>query len=371
MSRKFKKIRRPLLRTIYVWLNRNRKPLNRIFCRYTLPAVLLLMVWSAVFLAVDNSFSRREFYIKVQRDSTAQDILRVLLHNGLARNEFNIRLVTRLGGYDRRIHAGEYKLSPGMSLMRIFETLGERRGLSLTSSRQALIPEGYSLMEIVDVLARAGVVSKKSFMDYFATYDPQYWRERYAFLADNKLSGAVFFEGYLYPDTYIFAEDSTPQAVLDFMLSRFEKLVYPRLQAAESKYNLHELLTIASIIEKEAVFQTEMPRIAGVYYNRLRIRMHLGSCPTIKYALGNPRKKEVLYRDLEVVSPYNTYKNYDLPPSPICSPGLNAIDAALYPEKNNYLYFFAKGDGSSVFSNTYEEHIRKQKNPSATDRVRL
>jgi UPF0755 protein len=215
------------------------------------------------------------------------------------------------------------------------------------------------------VLDSVGVVGKKAFVDYFAVYDPQYWRERYPFLADNKLTGAVFFEGYLYPDTYIFAEDTTPQAVLDFMLGRFGKIVYPRLKEAANVYNIHELLTLASIVEKEAVFKSEMPLIAGVYYNRLRIRMHLGSCPTIKYALGNPRKKEVLYKDLEIKSPYNTYKNYDLPPSPICSPGLNAIDAIVNTPKTKYLYFFAKGDGTSVFSNTYEEHLRKQgANPS-------
>ena len=103
-----------------------------------------------------------------------------------------------------------------------------------------------------------------------------------------------------------------------------------------------------------------------MYYNRLRIRMHLGACPTIKYALGNPRKKVVLYKDLEIVSPYNTYKNYDLPPSPIASPGLKSIEAVVNPKETKYLYFFAQGDGiRHVFSNTYEEHLRRQgKNPS-------
>jgi UPF0755 protein len=344
---------------------KNKKYLQRIFYRYVLPAALLLTFWSTIFLGVDNSFSRRTFLIKVQKNNTAQEVLAALHANGLIRNKFNTKLAVRLGRYDRKIHAGEFILAPSMSLKRIMETLGERHGLSLTSSKQVMIPEGYSLQEIINVLDKAGVVSKKAFADYFAAYEPRLWRERYDFLADNKLTGAVFFEGYLYPDTYIFAEDTTPPAVLDFMLGRFEKKIYPHLQAAVGIYNIHELLTLASIVEKEAVFKEEMPLIAGVYYNRLRIRMHLGSCPTIKYALGNPRKKNVLYKDLEIKSPYNTYKNYDLPPSPICSPGLNAIDAIVNTPKTAYLYFFAKGDGTSVFSNTYEEHLRKQgANPS-------
>ncbi|MDR2431381.1 MAG: endolytic transglycosylase MltG [Candidatus Margulisbacteria bacterium] len=366
MPRKNKKKNKNLFIRLVNAVRRRKTFWRQIYYRGVCPPVLLLLIWSTLFLAVENSFSGLETQIKIQRDSTAKDVLSLLYAKGLLADNFNTRLAVRLRGYDRKIHSGEYVLSAGMSLARIFETLSERRGLSLTSSKQVVIPEGYSLREIIDVLERGGVAGKKSFNNYFASYDPQYWRERYSFLADNPVTaGAVFFEGYLYPDTYIFAEDSTPQAVLDFMLGRFEKMIYPRLQEAPGTYNVHELLTLASIVEKEAVFQDEMPLIAGVYYNRLRIRMHLGSCPTIKYALGNPRKKTVLYKDLDVVSPYNTYRNYDLPPTPICSPGLNAIDAVVNTPKTTYLYFFAKGDGTSVFSNTYEEHLRRQgNNPS-------
>lgn len=349
----------------FKFIERRRKELQKWFRQIVLPLGILLFLWSTVFMAVGNSFSCRTFQIRIERGSTAQSVLRILHDNGLARNEFNTRLAVRLGRYDRKLHTGEYIISSALPLKRIFETLGEKHGLSLTSSKQVTIPEGYSLLEIIEVLEKRGVSNKKSFQKYFESYDPQIWRDRYAFLADNPLSGAVFFEGYLYPDTYIFAEDTTPRAVLDFMLGRFEKVVYPRLQEAVGTYNIHELLTLASIVEKEAVFKSEMPLIAGVYYNRLRIRMYLGACPTIKYALGNPRKKTVLYKDLEVNSPYNTYRRYGLPPSPICSPGVNAIDAVVNTPRTAYLYFFAKGDGTSVFSNTYEEHLLKQgKHPS-------
>jgi len=365
----FKLIRKywePLDRFCAAYVARQRKILQKWFSRVILPLGILLFLWAAVFMAVGNSFSSRTFQIKIRKDDTVQNILRTLYVNGLTRNYFNLKLAVRLGRYDRKIHAGEYVISPAMPLTRIFETLSERRGLSLTSSKQVVVPEGYSFTEIIETLDKKGVVKARVFQHYLESFDAQYWRERYAFLADSPIKGgAVFFEGYLYPDTYIFAEDTTPQAVLDFMLSRFEKMVYPRLQEAAGTYNVHELLTLASIVEKEAVFKSEMPLIAGVYYNRLRIRMHLGSCPTIKYALGNPRKKTVLYKDLEVASPYNTYRHYDLPPTPICSPGLNAIDAVVHTPKTDYLYFFAKGDGTSVFSNTYEEHLRKQgANPS-------
>ncbi|MDR2429247.1 MAG: endolytic transglycosylase MltG, partial [Candidatus Margulisbacteria bacterium] len=130
------------------YLRKNRRFWQREFYRYVLPAALLLALWSTVFLGADNNFSRRTFLVKVPKNSTAQEVLSGLHANGLLRNKFNTRLAVRLGRFDRQIHAGEFVLAPSMSLKRIMETLGERHGLSLTSSKQVVIPEGYSLQEI-------------------------------------------------------------------------------------------------------------------------------------------------------------------------------------------------------------------------------
>lgn len=141
------------------------------------------------------------------------------------------------------------------------------------------------------------------------------------------------------------------------MLNRFEELVLPFWEKAkkDTSYTLHEIITLASIIEKEAQKKSERKIISSVYHNRLNKKMFLAACPTIKYALDWPTKK-VYYEQLDVKSPYNTYKNKGLPPGPIANPGIESIKAAVYPAKTNYYYFVAKKDGSHIFSSTFQGH---------------
>ena len=171
--------------------------------------------------------------------------------------------------------------------------------------------------------------------------------------------GAFSLEGFLLPDTYEFYWQVDEKEIVRDMLAEFRKFFSDSLQqqARKMKMTIGQVLTMASIVEGETVLDRERPIIAGLYYNRLHRRMKLEADPTIQYIIpGGPRR--LLYNDLKIDSPYNTYKNYGLPPGPINTPGRKSILAALYPTKHNYLYFVADGLGGHRFARTFDEHLR-------------
>jgi UPF0755 protein len=174
-------------------------------------------------------------------------------------------------------------------------------------------------------------------------------------------SGLPHLEGFLYPDTYQLDGDAvTPEAVIKQMLDRFEQLALPIYQKNQknTKLDLKEWVTLASIVEKEAVVASERNRIAGVFTSRLNKGMKLGSDPTVEYALGirQTKEKPLTFKQVETPSPYNTYVNVGLPPTPIAAPGIASLEATLAPEKTEYLYFMARYDGTHIFSRTQAEH---------------
>jgi UPF0755 protein len=169
-------------------------------------------------------------------------------------------------------------------------------------------------------------------------------------------------EGYLFPDTYIFFKGEKAENVVKRMVSRLFDIVKPsqKFKIKSKTFNTHEILTIASMIEREAMVDREKPIIASVIYNRLEKNMPLQIDATVLYALGY-HKTRVLYKDLRIKSPYNTYRNRGLPPGPIASPGFQSIMATLHPAKTDYLYYVATGKGDHIFSETYKEHIKSKK----------
>ncbi len=185
-----------------------------------------------------------------------------------------------------------------------------------------------------------------------------YWVNNEAFVSELGIS-ANTLEGYLYPETYFFPQDFDEKAVLKTMVKQLNSLIPEnwRNRADTLGFSWHQVITLASIIEGEAVIAEERQIISSVYHNRLKKRMHLQACPTIQYLLPDgPRR--LLKKDLEIDSPYNTYRNYGLPPGPVSNPGLQSIRAALYPADTDFLYMVAKGDGSHVFSRSLSGHLR-------------
>lgn len=256
-----------------------------------------------------------------------------------------LTLQNREGGFK----AGTYELSPTVPLTAIADKIwkGEVMQLSFT------IPEGWSLQDMASYFEAQGFFPAKDFLAAASQVPYGY----YPWLP----SGLPHLEGFLYPDTYQIEGDRVnAEAVVKQMLSRFEQVALPLYQKdqKQTKLELKDWVTLASIVEKEAVIASERKRIAGVFSKRLQQGMNLGADPTVEYALGirQTREKPLTFKQVETPSPYNTYINAGLPPTPIAAPGIASLEAALYPEDTEYLYFMARYDGTHIFSKTAAEH---------------
>lgn len=272
--------------------------------------------------------------------ATATDSLE---RRGLVSHPFLFRVYARVKGNDRNIKPGTYLLKRGTPWPAILSALNGGHGLVNTIT----VPEGYSLQQITPLLARTLRVRVDSVQA--AVRDT-------ALLRRLDLPTPTL-EGYLFPDTYAFPEGTTARQAVSEMVQRFEREWRPEWSSRLTvlALNRHDIVTLASIIEKEAKRSEERPVISAVYHNRLRRQMLLQADPTIQYALGRHTPR-ILYKDLEVESPYNTYKYAGLPPGPIASPGGPSLVAALYPANVAYLYFVAHPDGHHEFRTTLSEH---------------
>jgi UPF0755 protein len=304
--------------------------------RITVLALLPLVLVSAC--------SKEVVQVTIPTGSSVREATDSLASAGLVRFPGLFRAFARIGGRDREVKAGTYRLARGSSWATILDTLTRGRGVSHTIT----IPEGLTLAAIESLLVANLELPPDSVAR--AARDS-------SMRAKLSVPGRTL-EGYLFPDTYSFPLGITASAVVKTMVDRFESQWDESWNArlSELALNRHEIITLASIIEKEAMVADERPVISAVYHNRLRIRMPLQADPTVQYAMGG-HKERVYLKDLEVKSPYNTYKNPGLPPGPIASPGALSIRAALYPADARYLYFVAHPDGHHEFRNTYAEHL--------------
>ncbi len=284
--------------------------------------------------------------INIPAQSSAKQIARLLADHDLIHNEKVFLRYCSKTGYDNSLKAGHYQFSRSQSLQEIVQDIAMGRIVTVDFT----IPEGYTIKEIGELLIDRGLCSKA---EWQAAVDLQY---DYDFLQYN--SNLKYpLEGFLFPDTYRVSENTDAETIIKLMLNNFQKVWQESFATQVANEKIYEIITIASMIEKEASTASERPTISGVIANRLRIKMPLQIDATVIYALGE--HKEVVYNvDLNVESPYNTYKYGGLPIGPIASPGQESIEAAINPEKHKYFYYVAKGDGSHHFSKTHDEHIR-------------
>jgi UPF0755 protein len=246
-------------------------------------------------------------------------------------------------GRDRTIRAGTYELPRGQSWDALIDALHTGRGVVATIT----IPEGWTLRRIIPYLAEELELPAESLR--VATQDSAL-RARLGVPTKD-------LEGYLFPDTYTIALGTTARQLVALMVARFEQIWRPEWTARLDtlRRTRHEIVTMASIIETEVQRAEERPVVSAVYWNRIRARMRLQADPTVLYALGRHQSR-VLFRDLEVKSPYNTYRNDGLPPGPIAAPGAASLEAAVYPAQVPYLFFVAAPDGHHEFRRTMREH---------------
>lgn len=301
-----------------------------------------VLIRKSMVLAV-NSSDTQERLIEVAPEKTLSEICRGLSQQGLVRSCTGFKLLARILGIDTDIKAGEYMLNASMTPKAILQKL--TRGEVF--ERRVTVKEGESIWAIGKLVEQAGLMPQADFE---------------VALVDKSLLGRAgingeSFEGYLFPDTYQFSKPIKPVTIIWRMLEEGENRWTPQYteRAEQLKMSRNDVLTLASIIQKESGNVDEQPKVSSVFHNRLAQGMRLQSDPTVIYGVPN-FDGNLTRAHLETVTPYNTYTNAGLPPGPICNPGDSAIKAALYPAETTYLFFVGDGKGSHVFSATLAEH---------------
>lgn len=283
--------------------------------------------------------------IDVQEGFSFQQVADELAEKGIIKSRRAFVLLSQITMTDRQVKPGEYVFHAGMKPLNILTDLREGKVLL----HQVTFPEGFTMQQMAARLERYGLIQKKQFLAL--TRDP-------TFIQSLGLEVSSL-EGYLFPTTYQFEKYSKSEDIIRTMVAYWNKAFSPPLRekALGLKMTIHEVLTLASLVEKETGVAEERATISGVFHNRLRRKILLQSDPTVIYAIenfdGNIRK-----RDLSIDHPYNTYRYKGLPPGPIANPGLASIEAALSPEKTSYIFFVSRNDGTHYFSSSLKEHNR-------------
>jgi UPF0755 protein len=296
--------------------------------------------------------------VSIPNGASSVRVARILEESGLVRNASVFRYYTKYRGLDQKLKAGNYLFTFGMTVDELLQEL--TAGNVYRPTIRVTVPEGFSVEQIAQRLAQNGLVDYDDFISLLQATVPV--------MGEVNTKQRYVMEGYLFPDTYEFDINVSPEAIITRMQSRLDDLFTDemRSRAAELNMSIPEIMTLASLVEREVRAPQERDIVAGVMYNRLAKGMPLQLCASVIYALGEHRTV-LLNKDLEVESPYNTYKYAGLPPGPIASPGRDAILAVLYPADHDYLYYVLKEDGTGthLFGRTFAEHqanIRKARN---------
>ncbi|WP_462332610.1 endolytic transglycosylase MltG [Schwartzia sp. (in: firmicutes)] len=311
--------------------------------------VISAAVLTGCFLAGSSVKTNPEhiMYVRIEPGMTSSSIGRMLEDKKIIGSRHYFWMVSKLKGADNKYKTGVYRFYPGMQSEEVIKILVE----GLTSTVKFTIPEGYNVNQIAERLDEEGIAKASEIKQAAKDFAP------YTYMQYN--SNAIYrAEGFLFPDTFELEEELSAKEILELMARDFDTRLTPALRARAKEMNLsvYELVTLASLVEKEAKYDEDRPIIAQVFIKRLKMDMPLQSDTTIQYLLDAP-KEDVTYADTEIESPYNTYQHYGLPPGPIASPGMDAIEAVLYPADTDYLYFVADRQGHNHFSRTYDEHL--------------
>lgn len=317
--------------------------------------VAVLVVIYVVLMIADVfgiGFAGKETAVEIPSGAGSGSISKILKKNDIIGFPWAFKVCARLDG-DVVYQKGYHFLRPGMSYREIIDKLCSAPDVSSERTKKLVIPEGFELRQIGELLEKEGIVSAKTFLAEAqnGTFD-------YDFVSkipnrENRL------EGYLYPETYIISQEESAHSIIDLMLKTFNERVVPVYEQSGTEKSLDEIIILASVIEREAANDEERPLVASVFTNRIRIGQKLESCATVQYILGE-RKDVLSLDDIAIDSPYNTYIYQGLPVGPIAVPGIKSIEAALHPADTDYLYFVAEEDGSgNRFSRNFAEHNQK------------
>ena len=320
-------------------------------------AIIILCIFLALFYYINSqlkapSNEHKVVSFNIEKGEGVEEIAQKLKTQGLIKNRGLFVALSYLSGLWTRFQPGKYELSPDMNLSSIFKTFisgpkGEEETIKIL--------EGWTNEEIAEYLEKKNICKKQDFLNALKKIDPS----DYKFLADKPPEAGL--QGYLFPDTYRIYKQSTPSEIARKMLENFQNKLSKEDVSAISKQGktIFEIVTLASLIEKEARDKEDRRIISGIFQKRLEMNMPLESCATVNYILGKP-KARLTAQDLKIPSPYNTYIHSGLPPTPINNPSLESIKAAIWPKKTDYLYFLAGPNGKNIYAKTFEEHKKNK-----------
>ncbi|MGB4437952.1 MAG: endolytic transglycosylase MltG [Sedimentibacter sp.] len=330
--------------------------------RKILAVLIVLMAVTGVYLYIDNNTKENlqpvdinddtKIVVEIPSGSTTRDIAEILLENNLIRNTRSFKYYAEKTEADSKLKAGTYVLSKNMNADELLDVL--IMGGSSGNTANITIIEGLTKEDASKSISDQLGLSYEKLVALME--DGQIYKDDFEFLKDNP--DITNLQGYLMPDTYNVYINANEEDIVKILLAQFDEFYIEEIKPLleNSKLNFEEIITLASIVEKEALLDEERDEVAAVFLNRLDINMKLQSCATVNYAHGE-WKERLTYEDIAIDSPYNTYVIDGLPPSPINSPGQVSVKGVLEPADVDYLFFVAKGDGSHYFSNSYDEHI--------------
>ena len=349
------------------------KKKKRWFLRFLIFVVLcMVMFFSAAYVSYDYLTKygvdykntgvieipkEQQIEIELPQGYTTSDVANLLQKEGFVEYPWLFKSLSKLNGYDKKYKAGKHIISKELNYEGLMIIL-TNKPLS-NPSIDVRVPEGFTVVELLDYLSERNIVGRDRFESLCKTAI-----KKYDFLKDVP-DRKYPLEGYLYPDTYKIDLEWGEEEIVDRLLREFESIFKQEYyeRAEELGMTVDEVITLASIIEMEAMYAEDYKMISSVFHNRLNSRgfPYLETDASIQYArimAGLGRAEIVLYKDWEIDSPYNTYKHEGLPPGPICSPRVDAIEAALYPEETNYYFFFSPPDGTVIYNETLTGHNR-------------
>lgn len=301
--------------------------------------------------ALSNDRTASQVSVSVPKGASTRQIGGILVQAKLIRSESFFAWYVRYRKDDGLLRSGDYSISPVQDMDSIIAAL--RKG---PAPVRVTIPEGFNTQQIADLLAEKKLIDKAKFLQAVRSYD-----FKFDFLQGLKQSD-LRLEGFLFPATYEIEKGTSEPQIIEMMLQRFAQELTPEVRQVikQRGWTVVQFVTLSSLIEREAKEEADRPIISQVFTKRLRIGMPLQSCASIEFLLGHP-KPILSYKDLEIQSPYNTYRNQGLPPGPIANPGHASLQAAAYPANTDYLYFVAKPDGYTAFAKTYAEQLQNEK----------
>ena len=338
---------------------RRKKYKGLLFLIFIIFTVLLIRQYYKNGLMAVAAENPTDINIQIPAGSSSSKIATILKEKGLIKNELIFKIAVKNKDADGSLKAGSYTLNTGMNIYKLIDELS--KGGKNDNVIKFTIPEGYEIRQIADSLAEKGIVDKDRFLELAS--DKKNFQDKFPIL--KELEDGQGLEGFLYPSTYEIYVDTTEEDIIGKMISQFimiyENDIEPNREGVD--LSLNEIVTLASIIEREGKLDEERELISAVFHNRLKLQMPLQSCATVQYILGE-RKEVLSEKDIEIESDFNTYIHQGLPPAPIASPGKESLIAAVKPADVDYMFFRTKEDGTGghTFSRTYEEHLNANPN---------